>query len=171
MRGDVAHGLVGAGVEVRHRLAHAQRAVDLWPHGIDHARALRAERHRERRGRVRAVRAAALVDVREVQADGALADADLAGPRLADLDLDGLEHLGAAVGADVDGCAAHGGHASLTGLLTGLRLVAARWVTASASAATSGVATGDATGTPCGMLAMASAYTLPPLEMWPVIAR
>jgi hypothetical protein len=55
-----------AGTQVRHALAHR----------LDHARAFHAELQRHGQG----VQAGALVDVDEVQADGVVADADLAGP-------------------------------------------------------------------------------------------
>ncbi len=86
-----------AGLQVRHALAHR----------LDHARGFHAElqRHRER------IEPAALVGVDEVEADGLVADADLAGAGLADLDVDDLEFLGTAGRIDANGFA-HGGKVS-----------------------------------------------------------
>jgi hypothetical protein len=50
-------------------------------------------------------RPGALVDIDEVQADRLVADADLAGPGLADLDVHQFHFLGAAMLADADGFA------------------------------------------------------------------
>jgi hypothetical protein len=58
---------------------------------------------------MRAVRALALVDVGEVQADGALADLHLAGAGGRHLDLDHFKNVGFAVLMDVDRRGFHAG--------------------------------------------------------------
>jgi hypothetical protein len=66
---------------------------DALAHRFDDAGAFHAQLQRHRQ----LVQAGALVDVDEVQADGLVADADLAGAGLADLDVDDLHLLGAAM--------------------------------------------------------------------------
>jgi hypothetical protein len=89
------------------RMAGIGRAVanlemrDTLAHRLDDARAF----HAQRQGHRQLVQAGTLVDVDEVQADGLVADADLARPGLADLDLHQFHFLGAAMLADADGFA------------------------------------------------------------------
>ena len=62
------------------------------------------------------IQAGTEIAVDEVQADGGMADADLAGTGLADFDVDILHHLGAAGLADAD-CFCHLGLLVVSGFL------------------------------------------------------
>ena len=83
-----------AGFQVRHALAHR----------LDDAGAFHAQVQRHRQ----LVQAAALVHVDEVQADGVVADADLARPGFAHGQVDKLHFFCAAVAGNLDG-QGHGG--------------------------------------------------------------
>ncbi|MNV58305.1 hypothetical protein D3C71_1506700 [compost metagenome] len=72
-------------------------------HGFDHARAF----HADGGGHVQGVQPRAVVHVDEVQADGVVADADLAGAGLAHGDVNDVKFFGTTVLADLDG-KAHG---------------------------------------------------------------
>jgi len=83
---------------VGHTVAHGQ-VRHAGAHGLDHARALHADagRHLQR------VQAGAVVDVDEVQPDGAVAYAHLPGAGLAHVHLGQFQYFGAAVLADLNG--------------------------------------------------------------------
>jgi hypothetical protein len=76
---------------------------DPLAHGLDHPRGL----HADARGHAERVQARAVVHVDEVQADGMVADADLARAGLAHGDVNDVEFFGTTVLADLDG-KAHG---------------------------------------------------------------
>jgi len=92
-RGRTGVGRAVTGLQVRDALAHR----------LDDARGFHAElqRHRER------IEPAALVGVDEVQAHRLVADPDLAGAGVTDIDLDELEFLGTAIAVDADCLALH----------------------------------------------------------------
>ena len=79
---------------------------DAFADGFDDARRFHAklQRHGHR------VEAAALVNIDEVQPNGLVADADLAGAGFTHLHLHQLEFFGAAVLVDADGLRVDGGH-------------------------------------------------------------
>ncbi|MPN45095.1 hypothetical protein SDC9_192662 [bioreactor metagenome] len=91
------------------RLARIGRAIahlqvrDAITHGLDHARRL----HADTCGHLQRIQARAVVHVDEVQADGLVADADLAGARLANLHIDKLQLFGTTMLTDLNG-EAHG---------------------------------------------------------------
>ena len=100
-RRHVAHGRIGAGVYVGHRLADLE-ALHAGADRFDDACSLRAQHHRELRGAVRPVCALALVDIRVVEPDGVLNNAQLAWAGVGNLDVGVLEDFGAAMAAGED---------------------------------------------------------------------
>ena len=98
--GHHAHFAVAAG-----RLAGVGGAVTgaqvghALTHGLDHARTL----HADACGHGQRVQAGAVVHVDEIEPDGVVADADLAGAWLAHGHIDDLQFFGAAGLADLDG--------------------------------------------------------------------
>src|SRR5690606_4214559 len=91
----------GAGMEIGHAPPDGQ-AGDAGADRFDDAGSLGPERDRERRTRMRTVRAAALVDVGEIDPYRRLANANLAGSGLANVDFDGAQDFRAAMLVDPD---------------------------------------------------------------------
>src|SRR5690606_41791429 len=96
----IAAVLMGAGVEMGDAPSAGQPGA-AGADGIDDAGAVGAEGEREGRGRMRALAAAALVDIGEVHADCRLPNTDFARPWLADFNLDGTQDFRAAMFLDL----------------------------------------------------------------------